>query len=124
MKEKKIPRGLRNNNPLNIRYSKANRWMGRCNHKIDEAFEEFIHIQYGYRAAFIIIHKYITVYHLNTIFMLCARWAPVGDGNNPAVYARTVASRMGCGISQELNFANPQQMVSLAKAMTFVECGQ
>lgn len=40
---KQLPRGLRNNNPGNIRYSDATDWQGEvpASKKQDNAFEEF-----------------------------------------------------------------------------------
>jgi hypothetical protein len=38
-----LPRGIRNNNPLNIRLNPDNRWQGRVSPKLnsDGAFEQF-----------------------------------------------------------------------------------
>ena len=123
MEEKQEPRGIRNNNPLNIRYSKKNNWQGRVKDKKDPQFEEFTTMSYGYRAAFLIIHKYMTLYNLRTPFQICVRWAPIGDNNNPAAYAKFVCNRMGCGLNDELNFRDPLQMIRLASAMTVMENG-
>lgn len=124
MEEKQEPRGIRNNNPLNIRYSKKNNWQGRVKDKKDPQFEEFTTMSYGYRAAFLIIHKYMTLYNLRTPFQICARWAPIGDNNNPSEYAKFVCNRMGCGLNDELDFRDPSQMIRLAAAMTEMENGK
>ena len=51
--EKKIaPRGLRNNNPLNIRRNNKTNWIGQCNKQEDRSFVQFRSMPYGYRAAF------------------------------------------------------------------------
>lgn len=124
MEAKKEPRGIRNNNPLNIRYVEKNRWKGRVVNKKDPQFEEFCLMTYGYRAAFLILHKYMTLYNLRTPFQICARWAPIGDNNNPSAYAKFVCNRMGCGLNDELNFRDPLQMIRLASAMTVMENGK
>lgn len=124
MEEKQEPRGIRNNNPLNIRYVKKNNWQGRVLRKRDIQFEEFTTMSYGYRAAFLIIHKYMTIYNLRTPFQICARWAPVGDNNNPSAYAKFVCNRMGCGLNDELDFCDSRQMIRLAAAMTEMENGK
>ena len=60
--EKKItPRGIRNNNPLNIR--KGNTWKGEKSVLTDNAFEEFEYMTYGLRAGFIILMKYMSGYN-------------------------------------------------------------
>lgn len=124
MEENQKPRGIRNNNPLNIRYVKKNKWQGRVKDKKDPQFEEFTTMSYGYRAAFLILHKYMTLYNLRTPFQICARWAPIGDNNNPSEYAKFVCNRMGCGLNDELNFRDPRQMIRLASAMTEMENGK
>lgn len=124
MEEIQEPRGIRNNNPLNIRYVEKNKWRGRVKDKKDPKFEEFTTMFYGYRAAFLIIHKYMTLYNLRTPFQICARWAPIGDNNNPSEYAKFVCNRMGCGLNDELDFRDPCQMIRLAAAMTEMENGK
>lgn len=123
MEEKQEPRGIRNNNPLNIRYVAKSEWQGRVKEKKDPKFEEFCLMTYGYRAAFLILYKYMTIYNLRTPFQICARWAPIGDNNNPSAYAKFVCNRMGCGLNDELNFRDPLQMIRLASAMTVMENG-
>lgn len=123
MENKKISRGIRNNNPLNIRYVKKNNWKGRTREKKDAEFEEFIDMKWGYRAAFLILYKYMIVYKLRTVFQLCARWAPLNDNNDTMGYVRFVCNRLGCSQNDELSFIDVERMVSLAAAMTKIECG-
>lgn len=124
MEEKQEPRGIRNNNPLNIRYVEKNKWLGRVKTKKDFHFEEFTSMFWGYRAAFLIIYKYMILYNLRTPFQICARWAPIGDNNNPSEYAKFVCDRMGCELNDELDFRDPRQMIMLAAAMTEMENGK
>ena len=56
-----VPRGIRNNNPLNIR--KGNNWQGERHPQTDKAFEEFESMQYGIRAGFKLIKKYMSGYN-------------------------------------------------------------
>lgn len=119
-----IPRGVRNNNPLNIRYNKRNRWKGRSATKKDKAFEEFLNPIFGFRAAFLVLHKYMTLYNLNTISQICARWAPVGDGNDVVKYVDTVSARTGIDKNLAISFADYKTLISIVEAMSYVECGQ
>ena len=48
------PRGIRNNNPLNIRRSPGQTWQGECPVQTDKAFVQFRSMKWGIRAAFII----------------------------------------------------------------------
>ena len=50
-------RGLRNNNPLNIRRT-ADRWQGAAATQTDKSFVQFSTMAYGYRAAWKILDNY------------------------------------------------------------------
>lgn len=120
------PRGIRNNNPLNIR--KGNNWKGERPNQKDRAFEEFVSMEYGIRAGFIILRKYITGYNgittkFNTIELIVRRWAPPTE-NATQKYIDFVAKDMGISPRLRLSFGNKSQMVNLVYAMIFVECGQ
>ena len=91
------PRGIRNNNPLNIR--KGSNWKGERPNQKDRAFEEFQTMQYGIRAGFIILRKYVTGYNgltnkFNTIEKIVRRWAPPTE-NVTQRYIDFVAKDMG-----------------------------
>ena len=49
-----MKRGIRNNNPLNIRRS-ATRWQGAREEQKDKSFVQFKSMAYGYRAAWKIL---------------------------------------------------------------------
>ena len=120
------PRGIRNNNPLNIR--KGNNWKGERPNQKDKAFEEFVSMEYGIRAGFIILRKYISGYNgltnkFNTIELIVRRWAPPTE-NATQKYIDFVAKDMGISPHLRLSFGNKNQMVNLVYAMIFVECGQ
>ena len=87
-----IPRGIRNNNPLNIRI--GNKWKGRKLPNTDGAFDQFISVQWGYRAAFIILRNYINKHQCNSVAKIIARWAPSSE-NNTASYINTVCKKTG-----------------------------
>lgn len=120
------PRGIRNNNPLNIR--KGNKWKGERPEQTDKAFEEFISMEYGIRAGFIILRKYITGYNglsqkFNTIEKIVRRWAPPTE-NATQKYIDFVAKDMGISPRLTISFRNRAQMIALVDAMIFVECGR
>lgn len=52
------PRGLRNNNPLNIRHN-ADLFQGEIKGN-DKLFKTFSSMPYGYRAAFVILATYLS----------------------------------------------------------------
>lgn len=82
-----VTRGLRNNNPFNIRYVKENLWKGKVpdEKKRDSDFEEFISLPYGIRAGYLLLRKYIHDGD-DTIRKIITRWAPPEDGNNTIAY--------------------------------------
>lgn len=120
------PRGIRNNNPLNIR--KGNNWKGERPHQTDKAFEEFESLQMGIRAGFIILRRYITGYNglsqkYNTIEKIVRRWAPPTE-NATRKYIDFVAKDMALDPRCAVSFKDKPTMVSLVYSMIFVECGQ
>lgn len=124
MATKKEPRGIRNCNPLNIRYSAANEWLGKVAHdKKDMIFEEFIDTLYGFRAGFCLITKYINTYELDTVEKIIRRWAPATE-NNTENYIKTVCKMMGVERNMKLFPECACQMMALVRAMAFVEVGR
>lgn len=116
-----VPRGIRNNNPLNIRI--GNVWLGEEPNPTDPDFEQFISMFYGLRAGFIILRRYIRHYHRTTIPQVIHAWAPSSE-NNTTKYIDTVCQVSGIAIDEQLDFSNADQMVRLVDAMIYVECGQ
>lgn len=119
---KTTPRGVRNNNPLNIRYVAANKWQGRVEVKKDKEFEEFKSMYFGYRAAIKLIYNYMTMYNLRTIIAIIYEWAPFNE-NQTDNYIRIVSQRTGIPPTKSIDFAKPCDMFKLVSAMAFVECG-
>ena len=120
------PRGIRNNNPLNIR--KGSDWKGERPDQTDKAFEEFTSMEYGIRAGFIILRKYMTGYNgltqkFNTIEKMISRWAPTIE-NNTAAYISQVSKMTGIPATLKISFSQRSFMVAIVDAMIFVECGQ
>lgn len=120
-KQKVIPRGLRNNNPLNIRI--GNTWLGEREHPTDGEFEEFVSLACGLRAAFIILRRYIRRYHLNTVRLIVERWAPRNE-NETEKYIQFVCKDTGLMPNTTIQYEDEKTMYKLVGAMAFVECGQ
>ena len=121
-----LPRGIRNNNPLNIR--KGNNWKGERTPQSDPAFEEFESIQMGLRAGFIILKNYQRTslapkMRANTIRKIINRWAPASE-NNTLKYIETVARRSGLNPDELIAYRDKPRMLAVVEAMCFVECGQ
>lgn len=116
-----LPRGLRNNNPLNIRI--GNTWLGEKVHPTDDEFEEFVSLAYGVRAAFVILRRYIRRYHLNTVRLIVERWAPRTE-NETEKYIQFVCKDTGLMPDTTIQYNDKNTMCKLVGAMAFIECGQ
>ena len=116
------PRGIRNNNPLNIR--KGNDWQGERHPQTDTSFEEFTSIEMGLRAGFIILRNYLSKRPpVNTISRIISRWAPTSE-NNTAAYIREVSRRSGINPDIAIKFTDKNLLCRIVQAMCWVECGQ
>lgn len=86
----KTPRGLRNNNPLNIRRNRHTTWVGQSEKQEDRAFVQFRSMAYGYRAAFKLLQNYRVLHDCMTLRQYIQRWAPPIENNTDA-YVSSVA---------------------------------
>lgn len=125
IEKKKEPRGIRNNNPLNIR--KGNNWKGERPSQTDPAFEEYVSMEYGIRAALRLMRNHINGYKgtrqkMNTLRKLISVWAPPTE-NATTKYVDFVASHVGLLPSDVIDPNNQVLMCKIARAMAFVECG-
>lgn len=117
-----IPRGIRNNNPLNIR--KGNDWQGERHPQTDKSFEEFTSMEMGLRAGFIVLRNYMTKRPpLRTISQIISRWAPTNE-NNTTAYIKEVSRRSLIDADAIVMFSEKNKMCRIVQAMCWVECGQ
>jgi hypothetical protein len=88
---KRLARGIRNNNPGNIR--KGIKWLGRVEPGKDAAFVEFKTMPYGIRALYIdLINKHKS--GLRTVQGIIYRYAPPSENLTDA-YVASVAKQIG-----------------------------
>lgn len=123
MRRNELPRGLRNNNPGNIRNSDAIDWKGEVFLKKDNDFEEFEDIEHGYRAMFILVRNYILKHGLNTIRGIISRYAPNHE-NHTENYIDIVSDRSGIGADDVISADNREIMIRIIAAMSYVENGR
>lgn len=116
-----ISRGLRNNNPGNIRRSKT-RYEGEVRPSRDREFKEFSSMAYGYRAMFVLLHSYNLRYGLNTIRSMLTRYAPPTE-NFTEGYIRFVARRTGIEADTPIDTRNERDMIAMVRAMSEIENG-
>lgn len=116
------PRGVRNNNPGNIRYSPINLWEGKIPYtqNTDGSFEQFIEWRYGIRALLLLLKKYIFRY--GTIEEIIQVYAPSSE-NNTESYIRNVSAETGIPRNQAIT-SDKSTLQKLAIAITRHECGE
>ena len=119
------PRGLRNNNPLNIRHSQ-DKWKGLCPEQTDSEFCQFKTIFDGIRAAFLNVRSHIRQdarrHDRCTVAKEISRWAPASE-NNTQRYIDFVCERACLGAYDELKVEQKNVMCRLLWAMAEFECG-
>lgn len=115
-----MPRGIRNNNPLNIRV--GNVWFGEVKNPTDPHFEQFNSMEYGLRAGFVLLRRYIRHYKRLTIEDIISSWAPSNE-NNTRAYIDTVVKVSGIPRNEILHYSNKDAMCKLVDAMCYVENG-
>nr|DAK43976.1 MAG TPA: virion protein [Caudoviricetes sp.] len=117
-------RGLRNNNPGNIRISDTP-WQGKIpkamNTDKNKAFEQFESLEYGLRALMKNAYTWIER-GKNTLEKLITVWAPPHE-NQTVNYIDYVARQMQIPKNQEFKTLDKKFFVSLAKAITEMENG-
>lgn len=103
---RKPPRGVRNKNPGNIDYSKANNWVGQVGIETgvpNPRFAKFDEPENGIRA----IAKLLMGYHakgFNTVRLMINRWAPPAE-NDTGAYVNSVAERLDIGADEVLTIS-------------------
>ena len=92
-----LPRGIRNNNPLNIRRSK-DQWKGLRAQQTDSQFCQFETLEYGWRAAFYLLTR---------------------------TYIQNVSRLTGIAPDEPLGIPSmqPERWMMLGVAMAIQECG-
>lgn len=89
-----MTRGLRNNNPGNIRLNGSIAWLGQSPSQLDPDFVQFSSPEYGIRALARLLSNYYTRYNLDTVDALISRYAPSTE-NNTHAYIDSVANSIG-----------------------------
>lgn len=121
MRKNELPRGLRNNNPGNIRRNN-DVFQGEVNPSRDKEFKQFTNMANGYRAVFRILSNYYRNYHLKTIRKMIGRWAPENE-NNTEAYIKAVSKYAGIGPDDTISF-DREQMIRIVAGMSRVENGR
>lgn len=114
------PRGIRNNNPGNIRRS-GSKWQGMAATQTDTAFVQFVAPEYGIRALAKLLTNYYTRDGLNTVRAIISKYAPSNE-NDTSAYAEAVSRALG--VNPDTVISVPQHLTALVEAIIKHENGQ
>ncbi|QHM71555.1 structural protein [Mixta intestinalis] len=123
MNTDKTARGIRNNNPGNIRW--GDEWKGLLPEKqrTDKCFCQFRSAEYGIRAMIIILRNYQRKHGLNTINAIIQRWAPASE-NNTQAYIDSVALATGLAPDHVIDTGDSRFMMKILQAIIKHENGE
>ncbi|EFM2349810.1 hypothetical protein HB533_001058 [Escherichia coli] len=113
-------RGIRNNNPGNLEYSKTNPWVGQTGD--DGRFAKFETPEHGIRA----LERNLMSYQrqgIDTVSEIINRWAPPTDKNDTMSYIKAVCEQLGVSADEPLDASNPDTLKALCAAIIHHENG-
>ena len=115
-----MSRGLRNNNPGNIRQSNT-RYLGEVRPSQDAAFKQFETAAWGYRAMFVLLDSYRRKGY-RTFRDMILRYAPPVE-NDTRAYMDFVCSHTGIESDTPVDTHHAATMIPIVAAMSRMENG-
>lgn len=120
-------RGVRNKNPGNIDYNKANDWQGQLGIELKVGvstprFARFDTPENGIRALGKLLLTYQRKHGLKTVEQIISRWAPSNE-NNTRSYADAVAKSMQVAPGAEINLGSVAMLRPMVEAIIRHENG-
>ncbi|KNA27989.1 structural protein [Pantoea ananatis] len=115
-------RGIRNNNPGNIRWGDEWRGLVPEAQRTDKSFCQFKAPEFGIRAMIIILRNYQSKYGLKTITGIIKRWAPPNE-NDTQAYIRSVAQATGTDADKPIDLTDSRKLFPLLQAIIKHENG-
>jgi len=112
------PRGMRNNNPLNLKYAGQADTIGQDK----GGYGVYASMQSGIAAAERQLIVYQQAYGLTTLRQMISRWAPPGE-NNTAAYVADVSKTTGFDPDTPINMRDPAVAQAVLSAMAQHENG-
>lgn len=116
------PRGIRNNNPLNLEASPFTQRQPGFSGS-DGRFGQFGSMDQGFAAADNLLQSYAQR-GINTIGGVIGRWAPANDGNPVSAYAQFVARKVGVDPNAPIDMSDPGVRQRVLGAMAEFENGR
>lgn len=116
------PRGVRNNNPFNLKKSPADKWQGLADAQDDIVFFVFKDAVYGIRAGLRNLIAAQDKHNRRDIHDIIAAYAPPSE-NNTAAYIAAVAACMGKSPLEKLDMHNYADLRGMGEAIIAHENG-
>lgn len=125
------PRGIRNNNPGNIRWGSDWKGLVPLTQRTDKSFCQFTSPEYGIRAIARVLRNYtkhpgmlgVGDKGIDTVREVISRWAPPNE-NDTEAYIRAVAAKLNVAPNDHIDVFNTQVLVGLIEAIIQHENGQ
>ena len=114
-------RGIRNNNPGNIRHGE--KWEGLSDKQTDSSFCIFVSPEYGIRALAKVLLTYYKKYQLNTVKKIISRYAPPNE-NETESYIKSVANQLGVASDEVIDLSSVAVLAVLLRAIIRHENGE
>lgn len=116
------PRGIRLNNPGNIRLNPANHWQGQILPGSDPDFCQFDTMISGVRALAMILITYQVVHKLFTMRDIIGHWAPAGE-NDTNAYVADCCDHTGFDPDQNVALTHDSNLLAVVEAICEHENG-
>ncbi len=118
----KKPRGIRNNNPGNIKWGEPWKGLKKGGESIDPVFCVFETPEWGIRALAKILKNYQKIHGLNTPRKIISRYAPPCE-NQTQAYIQSVAHQLGIYPDSEVDLNDEATLIIFLKAIIRHENG-
>ena len=116
------PRGIRNNNPGNLRPLDSGNWDGQSG--VDSGnYITFSTSAWGLRALAHNLYSYGANDGINTLSATANRWAPASE-NDPNAYAATLSSVSGLGVSDTIDLTDKATNLAVMRGIVQAENGE
>ncbi|MDR2968287.1 MAG: structural protein P5 [Tannerellaceae bacterium] len=114
-----MSRGLRNNNPGNIRIN-PDHFQGEIRPGRDKEFKQFDSMAYGYRAMLKMLRNYRKNRGLKCLREWISRWAPANE-NDTEAYILYVAGFAGISADAEIDTSDRGLMCRIVAGMSQID---
>lgn len=105
-------RGIRNNNPGNIKYNAANQWQGQTGQD-SAGFATFDTEANGVRAIAVLLKNYSSHYGLHTVDGLIRRWSETDQD----AYVANVSAALGVSSYDSIDITDPATLTTVVDAI-------